>query len=567
MSSLRPASRLLILLLALGLATAASAAAAPEPKQPEREAPALVLVLVIDQLRPDRLSAELPGGLGQLAREGRVYTEASLDHAITETCPGHAVVLTGRHPGSLGVPGNSFFVESEDAVVYCVEDPTPEHAVIGGIGDGRSPHRLRHGALGDWLRAARPASRVYSVSGKDRAAIMLGGQRPHAAWWLEGGSQPRFTTSLYYLDGLPAWLDDWNGPDPLAPRFLQQVPATWVHERGAPLAAASRPDDFAGETARLERTDPHPLRGADAAETFERVRYSPWLDLLTIDFARELVREERLGQRGATDLLAIGLSATDLVGHLYGPYSHESRDALARLDAALADFLAELEGIVGADRVLTVLTSDHGVLPLPEWLAATDRERCPVPGGRVDAGRFGLRLLAHLHLRESLFSRPRQWLYFAGSQVAVKRGLARERGRSVAQVAARAEAWLESQEAVAEAWTREEILSGRSRTARLYRNSFDPERSGDLTIEVAPGCLITRYHAGTTHGTPHAYDREIPLLFHGAGITPARVEEPVHSIDIAPTLATRLGLALPEGLDGRVLELGPTEEAASDVAR
>ena len=54
--------------------------------------PKLVVLLAVDQLRPERINASMPGGLGRLMREGQVFAEATLDHGLTTTCPGHVVV-------------------------------------------------------------------------------------------------------------------------------------------------------------------------------------------------------------------------------------------------------------------------------------------------------------------------------------------------------------------------------------------------------------------------------------------------------------------------------------------
>ena len=181
--------RSIALAAALLLATAAVAHA--EPVQ-------LVLVVSIDQLRADRLDPELPGGLGRLAREGRVYRDAVLDHAISETCPGHAVMLTGHHPGATGLIGNRFF-DAEQEAVGCVVDRSEGSEIIGAEQKrGASPSTLRVTALGDWMKQANAGSRVFAVSGKDRAAIALGGQHPDAAYWLRDNEPVGFTSSRYY---------------------------------------------------------------------------------------------------------------------------------------------------------------------------------------------------------------------------------------------------------------------------------------------------------------------------------------------------------------------------------
>jgi predicted AlkP superfamily pyrophosphatase or phosphodiesterase len=512
----------------------------------------LVLVVAIDQLRADRLDHELPGGLGRLAREGRVYREAVLDHAPSETCPGHAVMLTGRHPGATGLVGNRFFDADKEAV-GCVADVEPGAELIGAEKKrGASPRTLRVTALGDWMKQQQPDTRVFAVSGKDRAAIGLGGKHPDAAYWLRDNEPVGFISSRYYMDALPEWVEHFNGADPPHDGFFSWLPDEWVHDPEA-VKRSPREDDFPGEADQLSRTSPHPLRDDDLEEFAERLFASPYVDEVLLSFATELVLQEDLGGRDAPDLLAVSLSGTDIIGHRYGPFSHESADALVRLDAALGRFLEFLEQRLGEGSVLVALSSDHGVLPLPEWLARTGESLCPVEGGRAGLRGMGLGLLWRMHWKLSPFGLPKQWVDFAGSQIGVRRPLAESRGVAVERAVEVAREYLAEQESIEHAWTREEIETGTSEVARLYRNSYDPERSGDLIVQLAPTCLISFYDMGTSHGTPYDYDRDIPLLFWGPDIEPAQVGGRAASVDIGPSLARKLGVATPQGLDGRAL--------------
>ncbi len=529
------------LLLALLLLSPAFVAAA-------ESSPRLVLLVSVDQLRRDRLDARLPGGLGRLAREGRVHLEGALDHALTETCAGHATMLTGRHPGAAGIPGNSFIDAKAGQSVYCVSDPAEDARVIGAE-QGRSPRNLRVTTLGDWMKAARPETRVFSVSGKDRAAIAMGGQHPDAAYWFNRTGAVGFTTSRYYRESLPDWVAGFNAG------FLDGLPETWAHALdGAPPPPPPRPDDYAGESPDYSRTTPHPLRDGDPEQFADNLYFTPYLDEITLKFATELVAKEKLGERGGADLLAVSLSAGDGVGHLYGPGSHEARDALLRLDRALGEFLGFLEARLGEGELLVALTSDHGVLPLPEWLEETGANRCPVAGSRVGMRRLGLGLAWELHRTFTpIVALPKDWVVFAGSQIGVSRPVASEQGVEVGAILAAVERYLEAEPSIAQAWTAEELEQSDSEIARLYRNSRDPERSGDLLVQLEPTCLVSPYDYGTSHGSPYLYDRAVPILFWGAGIAPARVEGPAATVDIAPTLARHLGLEPPPDLDGRSL--------------
>jgi arylsulfatase A-like enzyme len=549
--SSRPAGRLALrgsraLPLLVGLSLLAAAPAAAEPP-----AVRLVLFLAIDQLRADRLDPALPGGLGRLAREGRIFTDGALAHAMTETCPGHATMLTGSHPATAGIPANDFFDPESGAEVYCAFDPSEAAREIGGQG-GLSPAALRVDALGDWLKAANPASRTFTLSGKDRGAIMLGGRRPDGAYWYRSGAPPRFTTSRYYRDSLPDWVLAFNGADPPRDGFLAALPERWEH--GAPERPRT-PDDFPGEATRYSRTSPHPLRDADLARFGEQLFLTPFLDEVTLDFARRLVEAEDLGRGAAPELLGISLSATDSVGHLYGPWSHEADDALRRLDAALGRFLDFLEQRSGGALVVA-LTADHGVLPLPEWLASSEQASCPEPSGRIGIQRLGLGLLASLWWQLGpRLAWPRAWLHFANSQARVDRALAEAQGVPVEVAASAAKQYLESTTGVAHAWTEAEIATAEGPLAELYRHSFVPGRSGDLLVQPAEGCLISGYDGGTSHGSPYDYDRRVPIVFRGPGIEAGPVAGPAATVDMGPTLAELLGIAHPTGLDGRALPL------------
>ncbi|MDH3686275.1 MAG: alkaline phosphatase family protein [Myxococcales bacterium] len=537
-------------LLAVG-ATAESPVADPAAAAPD--APRLVVVLAIDQLRADRLTEQSQAGLGRLVREGRVYENAALEHALTETCPGHVTMSTGRHPAAAGIPANTLVEEAAGEARYCVDDPSEDAAVLGNPAFGRSPRTLRVEALGDWLKRAHPESKVYSVAGKDRAAITLGGQQPDGAYWYDRHVTPRFTTSRYYASELPAWITEWNGSDPPNDGFLSELPEQWTH---GSISDPYRIDDFDGENDRLERVSGHPLVSGDLAEIGDQLYASPHLDELTLQFAQELALREDLGTDDVPDLLAVSLSGHDVVGHLYGPYSHESQDTLRRIDEGLAGFLEFLEARTGG-RLVIALTSDHGVLPLPEFRAPEGEPPCPEPGGRVGIRWMIAKVLIGLHFELSPFSWPRWWLVVGGSQLGIRRELAESRGVDIDEAIAAAERRLEAVPAIKEIWTRKEIETREGDLAELYRHSFVPGRSGDLLVEGAPGCLIWPFDAGSTHGSPHGYDRRVPLVFFGNGIAPARVSGPASTLDIAPTLAALLGITPPEGLDGRVLLGGP----------
>ena len=526
-----------------------------------REGVRLVVLISVDQLRADRLDSRLPGGLGWMTRSGRRFSEGRLDHARTDTCSGHATMLTGHQPAVAGLPGNTVVRRESLEIQYCVEDNSKRGAILGRRSEpkeGRSPRSLRVTALGDWLKDQDPNSKVYAVSAKDRSAIALGGRQPDAVFWLDRRKTGRITTSRYYLDRLPQWVEGWTVKKLLAP-----VPDLWTHPTGEPPNGV-RADAFHGESTRWSMTSPHPVKPeGDTPGSIDAFLASPYVDARTLDFARQLVIEEDLGRRDAVDLLAIALSGTDFIGHRYGPKSQEAHDALVRLDQDLGSFLAFLRARVGVDHMIIVLTSDHGVLPLPEWLAARGGS-CPVSGGRIDLSRFDEGLSAEL---DEVFGpgpeqaddvEPPDWFLRHGYEIFFRPETVEQNGASLERVSVISSEWIRQQTGVARVWRGQDIDQGigPQPMVRLYQNSRLPGGEGaDLVIEPAYGCLFASWPEGTSHGSPHDYDRDVPLVFVGPGIEVGTTRAQASPVDIAPTLAGEIGVEPPQGLSGRALPL------------
>src|SRR5262249_13886786 len=91
------------------------------------------------------------------------------------------------------------------------------------------------------------------------------------------------------------------------------------------------------------------------------------------------------------------------------------------------------------------------------------------------------------------------------------------------------------------------------RVSRLAWNAMVPVSSGDLIVVPREGFLIDPYEGkGTSHGTPWEYDTHVPLIFWGGGIRARRVKSETSPYDIAPTLASWLGVTLPDAVGTRM---------------
>jgi predicted AlkP superfamily pyrophosphatase or phosphodiesterase len=518
--------------------------------------PRLVVVISIDQFRAEYLQRFQRhfgrAGFNLLLKEGANFSEAQYEHSITQTCPGHAVILTGSYANVNGIVANVWYNPAERRAEYCAADTTVR--LIGANSEGRSPRNLRDSTVGDALKNATGGrGRVLAVAGKDRSAIMMGGHRADAAYWTE---DTLVVTSTYYMKELPAHVTRFNAQGPIT-RYRG---ATW--DRALPAAAYRQagPDNVPAEEdiGGMGRTFPHRLSANVSSESFiEGFGTSPFENEVVVDFAMELVRAEQLGQDDDPDLLAVGFSANDLVGHSFGPDSHEVMDMTIRTDRLLERFFAFLIQQVGRDRLVIALTADHGVAPLPE----VERARRP----RTNAARIDPAVIAGAAERalRARFGAPRgpawmerpSWLVYQGwPSLYLNLWALEDRGIKVEDAEVVAKAAVRAVPGVEQVLTGSELNQQRVRGAHSRSElSYDPERSGQIFYVLAPYLLPGAEPQGTNHGSPWTYDTHVPLLLFGSGVVAGTYTGRVGIADLAPTLSALLGISAPSGAQGRVL--------------
>jgi predicted AlkP superfamily pyrophosphatase or phosphodiesterase len=533
---------------ALGVLAAAGAiAGAPAPANPP-ESPRLVLVLSIDQMRYDYLVRFRPffeGGLKQLLDQGAVFTEARYRHASTETAPGHSVILSGRSPRYTGIVANDWYDPLRHATQNAVGDPVQE--TLGGAARSASPANFLGYTLGDALKRAHHDSRVVGVALKDRAAILMAGRRADAAYWY-GAGDGRFVTSTYYMHETPAWLEELNArklPDGYAGRsWTRLLPDVGLYDKTA------GPDAVEGEADRKDVVFPHLLKSTPPSAIYGALPATPFADEIVLQAALAAMDAHQLGRRGATDLLAVGFSATDYVGHNYGPDSQELMDQVLRLDRVLGTLLAEVDRRLGPGRVLGVLTADHGVMPLVEVLRSRG-----VAAQRVDPQSFRRSVEAAL-VKRFPGAPPLVASYDAPDFYFDLRAI-EDHHLSRSDVEEEATRALLATGVVEAVYNHRQMLESAppgDEQFELFRNAFFEPRSPHLIVSVKPHVYVGAYPGGTGHGTVHDYDRHVPILFWGTGVRPGTSTAPCGPEDIAPTLGRLLGIDYPPEEGARVLE-------------
>ena len=505
--------------------------------------PRLAVVIVVDQLRADyltRFAGLYEGGFKTLLDKGANFTNAAYRHASTYTAAGHASVSTGLHPASHGMVANSWYDPARGAVVNCIADE--QYAAVGGRGRRASPRPLLADTLGDLLKRKHGGSKVYAFSSKDRAALLLAGRGADGAFWY---SDPCgcFVTSSYYENGLPAWLAAFNAAKPAA-AYAGKHWRRLLADRSL-YAKLAREDAFPTEADGKASAFPHAL----PEEGFETwIQQTPFSDELTLQAALAALDSGELGADGEPDLLAVGFSATDRIGHRYGPFSQEAMDHNLRLDRLLAELLAAIDRRAGLDKTVVALTADHGALPLVEEL-----QRRGAAAHRLDPDAFWRR--ARSALSERFPDAPDLVADADGNRLywrlpAFDGGVVTRR---------QAEQFLTEQlrrnPLVAEVYTADDLAGADAdapETQRLFANAYFERRSPHVIVQFEE-FVYAGGAFGTGHGSVHAYDREVPVLLYGAGIRQGTFTQPAGPEDIAPTLARLLRLEMLREADTRIL--------------
>ncbi len=535
---------------ALALAFVAGCATPPGHRAaPAR--PQLIVLLVVDGLPQWQVTGYYdqlaPDGLRRFLDRGAWFPDAHYGHAYTVTAAGHAVMLTGAYPHRTGIIGNDWRDPVTNEVEYCTGDTA--HTYIGHKTnrlDGTSPKNLRVETLGDVLRRVDPRSKVVGISGKDRGAILPAGKSGTA--YMYQAQTGEFASSTYYMREHPQWVKDFHAGRPADAYFQKE----WKPLLAESAYGTSLPDGQAwyAKGGKLPKTIGE---GAEKPGPFfySALMVSPFGDDLTLAFARAAIEGESLGRDDAPDILAVSLSGHDYINHAYGGESRISHDHVLHVDRALQAFFRDLDQRIGRDAYLAVLTADHGFMPAPEYSRSLGR----------DAGRqSGSQTLARLNAELTKRYGEGQWaLSISALGVLFNRALIAQKQADPFALAEDTRRLLLAEPGVAVAYTRLELESG-SRAGQPFfdamRKAWNGELSADVQFALKPYWMMSSSTSMTTHGSPHPYDTNVPVLLYGpAWVKPGRRDLRVEIADIAPTLARVLGVPAPQASEGKPLPL------------
>ena len=524
----------------------------------------LVVQITIDGFRGDLISryADSFGedGFRKLIGSGVWYTDAHYLHANTETIVGHATLSTGAHPSEHGMIGNAWLDRNSGELGYNIEDPDYALLPVPGFGgeskqvdptqaaaksDGRSPANILVSTFADELsKSNNGRSKIFSVSGKDRSAVAMAGHIGKAYWM--STATGAFETSSYYYDAYPDWVTSWNSARPAD----AAIGGTWslVDPMDSYLLAANDDRSYETDLNGFGRTFPHLYGKPEDGLYYTQVLISPQGDQLTADFAKATIVEEGLGDDNFTDYLSISFSGVDATNHFFGPSSLENEEIVRRLDQTLAEFMLFIDGEIGSDHVLYVLSGDHGMPEMPEFMTeqgftvhrnfSSDLQE--KINSAVDA-EFDVESAV------KLFFRP--YIYLDDDAISAAQADRRQVERFIVEM-------LNATPGIAIAMPTVPLPEQRGGfLENPIRRNFHSQRSGDIYVAQSPySFLMDKGPIAAMHGSPWRYDTHVPIIFAGPGIEPARVSRRVGTIDVAVTLSNFLGITVPSGASGNVLD-------------
>ena len=465
--------------------------------------PKLVVGIVIDQMRWDYLYYYYDkfgeGGMKRLINEGFSCDNQMLNYVPTVTGVGHASIYTGAGPATNGIASNDF--RDGDKMVYCCDDPSVQGVGTTSKAGQMSPHYMLGTTIGDMLRQATDfKAKVFGVAIKDRAAIMPAGHSANGAFWYDK-SVAGFVTSSYYMDKLPDYVQKFNKQNTMKKGYDPKVHADGV--------------------------------------------------TVTFDMAEAIMKAEKLGQNGTTDMLCVSISSTDAISHQTGTWcspGKENEEVFLTLDRDIKKFFDALDAQVGKDGYLLFLTADHAGTHNPN----TQREHKLV-GGSWD------KTATLRQVNEALSKKfGVEGKYFnasVGFSLYLDHAFLAQNNLDIEAVKAAAIAELKKvpelitavdyeKAAVAALpqWIRERIING-----------YYPGRSGDIYAvakanyfdwAVKPGFY------GSAHGSWNPADTHIPLIFMGWNVKPGKTNRLTTMVDVAPTVCAMLHVQAPDASTG-----------------
>lgn len=507
--------------------------------------PKLVIGIVVEEMKYDQLEKFRDklgeNGIKKLINEGTYFKNASFEYMLTQSAPGHATISTGAEPSFNGITSDNWYVPLKNELINCTND-IGVNAVGGSFESGlHSPINLLVSTFSDELSmASNRKAKVFGVALRESSAIFSAGHSASAAYWFDN-TTGTWMSSSYYLQTLPTWVNDFN-----AMKFSD----TYLNSTWNPLRPAKDYADCLPDTNKFElgfsniNYFPYDLKKIRTKKDFSLLRETPFGNSLTTDFAIRLLKNERMGKDDVTDYLSICYSATDYIGHRFGPSSMEMGDAILRLDDEIKNLLTFLNDSIGKRNVLVYFTAAHGICEVPTVL-----EMNRIPSGYFQQNQALQLLRTYLN---AVYGEGNWVKGYSERQIFLNRTLIEDARLSLDDVQKKVARFLVQFTGVEAAYPYSAFEANDFGNGNLKRiiNNFSPQRSGDVIVTLNPGWVEKEADYVTNHNSPYEYDSHVPLVWYGWIVNRASVSRKVNMTDIAATLSTLCKVPYPNACTG-----------------
>ncbi len=507
--------------------------------------PRLVLGIVVEELKYDQLEKFRDklgeNGIKRLINEGTYFKNASYEYMLTQSAPGHATISTGAEPSFHGITSDEWYVPLKNELINCTRDATV-NSVGGSFESGlHSPVNLLVSTFSDELQmSTNKKSKAFGVGLRESSAIFSAGHAANAAYWFDN-TTGTWMSSTYYINSLPTWVNDFN-----AMKFSDSyLNSTWSLLRPAKYYADCLPDSNSFE-AGFNKINyfPYDLKKIRAKNDYSLLRETPFGNSLTANFAIRLIQNEQLGKDDVTDYLSICFSATDYIGHRFGPSSVEMGDAILRLDDDIKNLLTYLNDSIGKKNVLIYFTAAHGISEIPTVL-----EKNRIPSGYFQQNQALQLLRSYLN---AVYGEGDWVKGYSERQIFLNRTLIEDARLSLDDVQKKVARFLVQFTGVEAAYPYSAFEANDFGNGNLKRiiNNFSPQRSGDVIVILNPGWVEKESDYVTNHNSPWEYDSHVPLIWYGWTVNKSIVTRKVNMTDIAATLSTLCKVPYPNACTG-----------------
>ncbi|MFQ5690417.1 MAG: alkaline phosphatase family protein [Gemmatimonadota bacterium] len=283
--------------------------------------PRVLVLLMLDGFRADYADryADQTTALRRLRSRGAYFEEARLNYLPTVTAVAHTTVSTATDPAIHGITDNSLFDRARGRGTNALAGASARNVMVLTLTDR------------------------WQVATEGRAVMAAQGGTYYAAAALAGHGGCLFDERPWFLSYYDARTGGWaTNPDCYRlPEVIEgrTVDGVWEPTGGVWL-------------------------GHQVGNRSE-VRRSALFASFEGDAVVDVLRALPFGEDEVTDLFLVNLKTTDYVGHKYGPFSPEIRDAVAAVDRQVGRVVEALRERAGPEGFVLVISADHGMEPEP----------------------------------------------------------------------------------------------------------------------------------------------------------------------------------------------------------